>query len=181
MPNATGADSLRRYFALKTIISLATGLAAAIWLAILGVKFALLWGLLAYLLNYVPNIGSILAAVPAILMALIQHGPFRAALVGIGYLVVNTILGNVVEPKVLGKGLDLSTFVVFASLVFWGWVFGPVGVLLSVLLTVTLKLAFESSDETRWIAMLLGATPAAAGPAAAPVARAKGGAGAPGA
>lgn len=148
--------SVRRYMSIKTMVSIATGVLMAIWLAFLGVDFFILWGLLAFLLNYVPNIGSIIAAVPAVLLALIQLGTGSALLTGIGYLVVNLVIGNVVEPKVMGQGLGLSTLVVFLSLVFWGWILGPVGMLLSVPLTMTLKIALDSNEETRWIAYLLG-------------------------
>jgi predicted PurR-regulated permease PerM len=115
-----------------------------------------LWGLLALLLNYIPNIGSILASVPAILLALIQLGVGKAVIVLVGYLVINIIIGNVLEPKIMGRGLGLSTLVVFLSLVFWGWVFGPVGMLLSVPLTMTVKIALDSNEDTRWISTLLG-------------------------
>jgi len=148
--------NIQQYMGIKTWISLGTGVAITVWLLILGVDFPFLWGLLAFLLNYIPNIGSILAAVPAVLLAFIQLGGVSALLVAAGYVVVNVIMGNVIEPKVMGKGLGLSALVVFLSLIFWGWVFGPVGMLLSVPLTMTLKIAFDSSDETRWIAVLLG-------------------------
>lgn len=148
--------NVNKYMAIKTITSLATGIVVSIWLAILGVDFALLWGLLAFLLNYIPNIGSIIAAVPAVLLALVSAGPGTALWAGAGYLVINTIVGNVVEPKFLGNRLGLSTLVVFISLVFWGWVLGTVGMFLSVPLTMVLKLALEAREETRWIAILLG-------------------------
>jgi AI-2 transport protein TqsA len=148
--------SVRQYMSIKTVVSIATGVLIAIWLAILGVDFSILWGLLAFLLNYVPNIGSIIAAVPAVLLALIQLGTGSAVLAGSGYLIVNLLIGNVIEPKVMGQGLGLSTLAVFLSLVFWGWVLGPVGMLLSVPLTMTLKIALDSSEETRWIAYLMG-------------------------
>lgn len=149
-------ESVNRYLALKTIFSLATGVAIWIWLAILGVDFALLWGLVAFLLNYVPNIGSIIAAIPAILLALIQLGVGPALLTCLGYVVVNVIFGSILEPKFMGRGLGLSTLVVFLSLVFWGWVLGPVGMVLSVPLTMIVKIALESSDDTHWIAVMLG-------------------------
>jgi predicted PurR-regulated permease PerM len=104
----------------------------------------------------VPNIGSIIAAVPVILLAFIQLGMGSALLVILGYVVVNGIIGSVIEPKVMGRGVGLSTLVVFLSLVFWGWVLGPIGMLLSVPLSITLKIALESSEDTRWIAILLG-------------------------
>ena len=147
---------IQRYMAIKTWVSLATGALIALWLALLGVDYPLLWGMLAFLLNYVPNIGSILAAVPAVLLALIQLGLGPALAAGAGYLAVNLVMGNLVEPRFLGKGLGLSTLVVFLSLVFWGWVLGPVGMILSVPLTIAVKIALDSNQQTRGIALLLG-------------------------
>ena len=146
---------VQRYLAVKTAISIVTGVAIAIWTAVLGLDFALVWGLLAFLLNYIPNIGSIIAAVPAVLLALVQLGLGPALLVALGYLVVNTLLGNIVEPNLLGRAVGLSTLVVFLSLVFWGWVWGPVGMLLSVPLTMMIKIALENSDDLRWVALML--------------------------
>ncbi len=148
--------SVNRYMALKTALSLLTGMLIMIWLMILGVDYAVLWGLVAFLLNFVPTLGSIIAAVPAVLLAIIQLGTGHALLTAAGYLFVNVVVGNILEPRFMGKGLDLSALVVFLSLVFWGWVLGPVGMLLSVPLTMTLKIAFESFDETRWVAVVLG-------------------------
>jgi AI-2 transport protein TqsA len=147
---------IRRYMVLKTVISLMTGLVVGLWLAALGVKYAVMWGLLAFLLNFVPNIGSIIAAVPAVLMAFIQLGGERALAAAAGYLVVNVVVGSLIEPRVMGKGLGLSPLIVFASLIFWGWVLGPVGMLLSVPLTMAVKIALDSSDETRRLGILLG-------------------------
>ena len=149
-------STIQHYMALKTVVSLATGIVIAAWLAILGVDYPVLWGLLAFLLNFIPNIGSILAAVPAVLLAMLQLGATPALLAGLGYLVVNTVVGNVVEPRIMGRGLGLSTLVVFLSLVFWGWVLGTVGMLLSVPLTMTIKIGLDSNEDTRWIAVLLG-------------------------
>jgi len=124
----------------------------------------LLWGVLAFMLNYVPTIGSIIAAIPAVLLALVQLGPITAIGTLAFYVLVNVIMGNVVEPKFMGRELGLSTLVVFVSLVFWGWVLGPVGMLLSVPLTITAKIALEANPATQWIAYLLG--PAESGPVA---------------
>ena len=154
-------ENLNRYLAIKTLFSLCTGLAVGVWLAVLGVDYPILWGLLAFLLNYVPNIGSIIAAIPACLLAVIQLGPGTALLAALGYLVVNTVFGSVLEPRFMGRGLGLSTLIVFLSLVFWGWVLGPVGMLLSVPLTMIVKIALESREETRGIAVLLGSGSAA--------------------
>jgi AI-2 transport protein TqsA len=149
-------STVKHYMAIKTLISLATGTFIAIWLAIIGVNYPILWGLLAFALNYVPNIGSIIAAVPAFLLAIVQLGLLKALLVAAGYVGINIIVGSFLEPRFMGSGLGLSTLVVFLSLLFWGWVLGPVGMLLSVPLTMTAKIALESRDDTRWIAVLLG-------------------------
>ena len=147
--------SINQYMAIKTWVSLGTGVFVTIWLAALQVDYPLLWGLLAFLLNYVPNIGSIIAAIPAVLLALIQFGLIKALLATGGFVFVNIIVGNVIEPRFMGKGLGLSTLVVFISLAFWGWVLGPVGMLLSVPLTISVKLALASNKETFWLATLL--------------------------
>jgi predicted PurR-regulated permease PerM len=151
---------VQRYLGIKTIISLATGILIGVWVAILGVDFPILWGFLAFLFNYIPNLGSILAAVPTLLLALVQLGPGAAALVGLGYLAVNMVLGTFVEPYFMGRKLGLSTLVIFLSLVFWGWVWGPVGMLLSVPLTMVVKILLENSENFRWVAVLLAPTPA---------------------
>lgn len=152
----TISHNIKRYMVIKTSTSLLTGIVIAIWLALLGVDYPILWGTLAFLLNFVPNIGSILAAIPALLLALIQFGTGTALWTALGYLLVNSVVGNIIEPRYMGKGLGLSALVVFISLVFWGWVLGPVGMFLSVPLTMTLKIALDASESTRPIAILLG-------------------------
>ncbi|WP_108445947.1 AI-2E family transporter [Halomonas denitrificans] len=152
------SHTLKRYLAVKTLISLATG--ALIWLAckLLGVEFPLLWAVLAFALNYIPNIGSAIAAVPPVMLLLVspQGGLVDAMLLSAAYLGVNFVMGNIIEPRVMGRALGLSTSVAFLSLVVWGWIFGAVGMLLSVVLTMTLKIALDSHPQTRWIAHLLG-------------------------
>lgn len=148
--------NIKRYLMLKTLISLATGVLVTVWLLILGVDFPVLWGTLAFLLNYIPNLGSLIAAVPAILLSFLQMGFGGAFLTALGYLVINTVLANLIEPRVMGEGVGLSTLVVFLSLVFWGWVLGPIGMLLSVPLTMIFRILLDSLDETRWLAVLLG-------------------------
>ena len=150
-------DAIMNYFTLKTLISLLTGVLVAVLTGTLGVSYPMLWGMLAFFFNYVPNIGSIIAAVPPVLLALVQHGLATAGWVAAGFVVINVVIGNAVEPRVMGKGLGLSTLVVFISLVFWGWVLGPVGMLLSVPLTMILKIVLEASDQTRWMAIVLSA------------------------
>lgn len=147
---------INQYMVIKSWLSLGTGVLVTVWLAILGVNYPVLWGLLAFLFNYVPNIGSIIAAVPAILLAYIQIGSTTALLAAAGYIVFNIVVGNVIEPRFMGRGLGLSTLIVFLSLVFWGWILGPVGMLLSIPLTMTIKIALSSNEETKWISTLLG-------------------------
>lgn len=152
-------DGVHQYMAIKTLISLLTGLFIVCWLWFLGVDYFVLWGLLAFLLNFIPTLGSILAAIPAVLLALVQLGVGEALLTGAGFLFVNIFMGNIVEPRAMGRGLNLSALVVFLSLVFWGWVLGPVGMLLSIPLTMTVKIALENFDDTRWLATILGGPP----------------------
>ena len=139
----------------KTVVSLGTGILVSFMLWAVGLDFFLLWGVLAFLFNYVPNIGSIIAAVPAMSLALLQLNPATAGLIGLGYVAINMVMGNVIEPRYLGRGLGLSTLVVFLSLIFWGWLLGTVGMLLSVPLTMVIKIALESSNEGKWFAVLL--------------------------
>jgi len=148
-------ESFNRYMGIKTWTSLGTGTIATIWLSIWGVDYAFLWGLLTFLFNYIPNIGSIMAAIPPMLLALVTLGPWSAVAVALGYLAINMIIGSFLEPRLMGKGLGLSTLVVFLSLLFWGWVLGPVGMILSVPLTMTVKIGLSSFDETQWLSALL--------------------------
>jgi len=149
-------QNINKYIAIKTAISLVTGLLVYFLLLIIGVDYPLLWAVLAFALNFIPTIGSIIALIPPVLLTIIQFGFGKAIVVLIGFVVINTIMGNILEPKFMGKGLGLSTLVVFLSLIFWGWVLGPIGMLLSVPLTITIKIALDSSDETRWLSILLG-------------------------
>lgn len=148
--------NVERYVLLKTVLSLATGAGVAIWVALVGLDFALLWGLLAFLLNFIPNIGSVVAAVPALALALVQLGPGKTLLVLAGYVVVNFIFGNILEPRWMGRSLGLSTTVVFLSVLAWGWILGTVGMFLAVPLTVALRIVLANNESTRWLAVLLG-------------------------
>jgi AI-2 transport protein TqsA len=149
-------DDIRRYMIIKTIVSLIAGSIIGLWLFILGVDYPILWGFLAFLIHYVPNMGIIIASIPAVLLAFLQLGAGSAMLVAAGYLTVGFVVGNVVEPRLMGRKLGLSTLVVFLSLMFWGSLLGPIGVILCVPLTMSLKFACESSKGARWIAVLLG-------------------------
>lgn len=147
--------SIQHYIVIKTWVSLGTGIFITIWLKFLGVPYAGLWGLLSFLFNFIPNIGSIIAAVPAVLIAWLELSTMPAFAAAFGFVLVNGVLGNFLEPKWMGKGLGLSPLVVFCSLVFWGWVLGPVGMLLSVPLTKTARIALDGFDDTRFMATLL--------------------------
>ena len=149
-------ETIKRYIALKTLISAGTGTVIGIGTALIGLDYPILWGMLAFLFNFVPNIGSILAGIPAVLLALIQLGTGGALGVTLIYLCTNIGFGNFIEPRFMGKGLGLSTLVVWLSLIFWGWTLGPPGMLLSVPLTMTVKIALESHPGTQDIAILLG-------------------------
>ncbi|MBN1652063.1 MAG: AI-2E family transporter [Bacteroidales bacterium] len=148
--------SLKKYFGIKTLTSLATGIFVSVGLAIIGVDFPILWGALAFLLNFIPNIGSIIAAVPAVLLAFLQLPLGYGIATIILFFAVNFVIGNIAEPKLMGKSLGLSSFVVFISLIIWGWILGTVGMLIATPLTITLKIIFDSREETRNIGILLG-------------------------
>jgi AI-2 transport protein TqsA len=152
------ADELQKYLLVKSLMCLVTAVLSGIWVAIWNVDFVLLWALLAFVLNYIPTIGSFIAGVPPVLVALVQLGPGPALGVAIGYAVINVLIGTAVEPRVMGRALGLSPLVVLLSLVFWGWLWGPVGALLSAPLTMVLKVAMSHTKDMRWLAILLGSS-----------------------
>ena len=117
-----------------------------------------LWGMVAFVLNYIPAIGSIIAAIPPVLIALVQvgMGPWHSLGVAIGYLIINVIFGNVIEPMLLGKRFGVSTLVVILSVIFWRWVWGPVGMFLAVPLTMIVMVMLENSKDFRWVAVAMG-------------------------
>ncbi|MYG80244.1 MAG: AI-2E family transporter, partial [Gemmatimonadetes bacterium] len=157
------------YLVIKTLISIATGVLLGLWAWFMGLDLPILLGLFAFLLNYIPTIGSIIASVPALILAGIDIDPVtlefagmdfqHAAIVGLGYLTVNVFFGNWLEPTLLGRHLGLSTLIVVVSLFFWGWLWGPLGALLSVPLTMVVKIMLENTPDLRWMAVLLGKTP----------------------
>ena len=155
------------YLGVKTAISLLTGVLFGVLLQIMDVPYPVLWGLLAFLLNFIPNIGSLIAAIPPVLLALLTKDLGTAAIVAGANVAINQVLGNVVEPRWMGARLGLSPLVVFLSLVFWSWLWGPVGMLLSVPLTMVVKILLENSEDLRWVAVLMGPNDAEPEPAAA--------------
>lgn len=146
---------VQNYLVIKTGVSVATGVAVGLLVWLFGLDFPLFWGFIAFVFNFVPNIGSVLAGVPAFLLALVQLGPPRALGIALGYVVINVALGNLAEPNLLGRRLRLSPLAVLLSLVFWGWVWGPVGMLLAVPLTMVIKIMLENTEGLRWLAALL--------------------------
>ncbi len=147
---------IKEYMVLKTLISALTGIIIWIGLLIIGTDYAFLWAVIAFLFNFIPNIGSIIAAVPVVLLTLIQLGSLSAVAVAIMYTAINIIIGSIVEPKVMGNGLGLSPLVVFLSLIFWGWLLGIVGMFLSIPLTIMLKIILDSNTNTKRFGNLLG-------------------------
>jgi predicted PurR-regulated permease PerM len=152
------ASDVRGYMSMKTLTSLLTGGLVLGWVVALGIDFAPLLGFLAFVLNFIPIIGSVLAGIPGVVLALVQHGPGAALLCALGYIAINVVVSNIIEPRFMGRGLGLSPLVVILSLVFWGWVFGPVGMLLSLPLTMIAKIVMEGFPESQWVAALLSGT-----------------------
>jgi AI-2 transport protein TqsA len=152
---------IQRYLSVKTATSAATGLCAGLWCAACGVPNPVLWGLVTFALHYVPTVGSLVAAMPPVLIALSTHGVGRAGLVAAGLAVSSTVIGNIIEPNALGRSLSVSPLIVLLSMFAWGWLLGPIGALLSVPLTLIAKIVFWNTSDLHWVAVLLGPTPPA--------------------
>ncbi len=149
--------NLNSFLVAQTLVGLITGASVTIMLWLLGVQFAILWGFVAFLMNFIPYIGSILAAVPPTLMAFIQYGPGTEVLLVIaGFLLVNLVVNYAIYPRVMGQSVDLSMFIILAGMVVWGYILGPIGLILSVPLTAVIKISLESYAGSRWLAVLLG-------------------------
>ncbi len=150
------SKNIRHYLGIKTITGLIGGISVAILLFVMHIQYAIVWGILVLLMRYIPNIGSIIAAIPIMLFVLIQDGLAGVLYVGIGFGLINFIIGQIIEPKFLAKGMNLSTLAVFLSLIFWGWILGNVGMLLAVPITMAMKISFETRENSRWMAVMLG-------------------------
>lgn len=146
---------LTKYFGIKFLTSMATGLTITIALLILGVDFPVLWGFLAFVLNFIPSIGSFIAAVPGVILALLLLGPIGGLVTAIIYFVVNTVVGNIIEPQLMGKNLGISPLIVFIAMLFWGFVLGPVGMLFATPLMIVIKIILESRPVTQDMGILL--------------------------
>jgi predicted PurR-regulated permease PerM len=152
----TTSRALREYVLMTTVVGLVTGVVDTIWFLILGVDFAVLWGILAFLMSYIPSLGFWLAAIPPTILALLESGPAVAALVFLGIVVINGFAENVVKPKYMGTGLNLSPFMIVFSVIFWAGILGPLGAILGVPMTVMFKeLVLEADEQNRWIARLI--------------------------
>ncbi|HOW15028.1 AI-2E family transporter [Methanosarcina sp.] len=147
--------NLINYIVIRTETNLLGGIGTAVLLLIGGIDFAILWGILTFLLAYIPYIGFILAALPPMLLGLFKYGPLGALAVLAGISLVNALVENVLFPSLAGKGLKLSPSVVFLSLFYWAYVLGTAGALIAIPLTMVVKMILESSEETRWMAKLM--------------------------
>lgn len=152
------ADQVRRYLTVRTVVSLISGVCAGLWAMVMGVDFALLWGLLTFILNYVPNIGSIISVIPPTLMAVFQFGPGRGAVVLAGLIAIEQVIGNYIDPRLQGRKMSISPVVVLVSVIFWGWIWGTVGALIAVPITATVIIVCAHVPSLRPIALLLSDT-----------------------
>jgi AI-2 transport protein TqsA len=148
---------IQKFLAIKTVVSFVTGVLAGLLCWAAGLDFYVLWGILAFALNFIPVVGSIVAGVPPTVLALFVAGWPNALLVAGGYLLINNFLGNFIEPMLVGRRFGISTLVVVLAVMFWGWVWGPLGMLLAVPLTMLIKVMLDSSEEFRWIAVAISA------------------------
>lgn len=151
-----GLSSVTHYLALKTLISLLIGLAVWGTLLILRIKFAFIWGVLAFLLNFIPVVGSVIAAIPPLVQTFVFNGIGTGALVLLAFVLINLLLGCLLDPYLIGRKLDLSTSTVVISLLVWGGLLGITGVLLAVPLTLSVKLTLEHISGGEKLAILLG-------------------------
>lgn len=148
-------SKINTYFIIKVKTSLVTALWVLAVLWFYDIHYFYMWATLAFFLNFIPVVGSILAAVPPIILAMIDQGMMTALWVALWYVTINMVIGNIVEPRIMGKGLGLSALVIFLSMTLWGWVLGPTGMILSVPLTMVIQFFFAQYEETKWIALML--------------------------
>lgn len=148
-------EKIKKYFSIKVKTSLMTAVWVLVVLWFYDIDYAILWATLAFFLNFIPVIGSILAAVPVVILALIDQGLMTGLWIALWYIIINMVIGNILEPRIMGKGLGLSALVIFLSMTFWGWMFGPTGMILSVPLTMGMQYLFDQYEETKWMAFML--------------------------
>ena len=148
-------EDVRKYITVLTGINLLVGLGDTVFLLILGVDYAVLWGLLAWFMGYIPSIGFIIALIPPVLMAYAQYGLETALIVLVGYILINGGVQNFIQPKVMGQRLKISPVVVFVGLFIWGYLLGGIGALLAVPLTLLVLIIMENFEVTRPLAILM--------------------------
>jgi len=146
------------FLIIRTETNLITAVGIVIIFLLGGIDFAILWGVLIFLLSYIPFIGLFLASIPPAVLALFKYGPVGALAVIVVISIVDMLAENVIFPSLAGKGLKLPPGILFLSLIYWNYVLGTAGVLLSIPLTLILKIIFESFDETKWLTRLMGPT-----------------------
>lgn len=151
-PLLSTAANVQRYLGVKTLMSLITGVLAALLCVFFDLKYPVLWGLLAFFLNYIPAIGSASAGAPAVLEALVTHGTSTALLVAVGYAAINFTCDSLIQPVLLGRSFGLSIFAIILSTLFWGWLWGPFGLFLALPLTLLVKDLLQASPR-RWLAI----------------------------
>ncbi len=151
-----GLHEVQRYMLIKVIVSAANGVFLGLWCWLWGVDSPLMWGVLAFTLNFIPVIGSVIAAVPPILLALLEQGGGGALGVAGGYIAVNVVVDNIIEPRVMGRAVGLSPLIILMAMLVWGFVLGPVGAILAVPLTMALKIMFEHHPELARLAFVMG-------------------------
>lgn len=146
---------VRKYMSVLTVVNLLVGLGDALFLTFLGVDYALLWGMLAWFMGYIPSVGFIIALIPPVLMAYAQYGLDKALIVLVGYILINGGVQNFYQPKIMGQNLRISPLVVFVGLFIWGYLLGGIGAILAVPMTLLLLIAMENFEATRPMAILM--------------------------
>jgi AI-2 transport protein TqsA len=148
-------EDVRKYMTVLTGVNFLVGLGNTIFLLFLGVDYALLWGLLAWFMGYIPSIGFMIALIPPVLMAYAQYGLQKALIVLVGYIVINGGVQNFYQPKVMGNRLKISPVVVFVGLFVWGYLLGGIGAILAVPMTLLVLIIMENFEGTRPLAVLM--------------------------
>jgi AI-2 transport protein TqsA len=143
------------YFIIRAKVNLIYGIGVSAILFVFDINFAVLWGLLTFALGFIPYLGIIIAAIPPVLVAWAKYGIWGAIAMGLFFVIINTVAESYIFPRLTGKGLQMSVFVVFVSLFVWGWILGPTGFLIGVPLTLIVIKYLENYDETRWLALLM--------------------------
>ena len=144
------------YFVIRAKVNFFYGIGVSAILVVFDINFALLWGLLTFFLGFIPYIGIIIAAIPAVLIAWAKYGIQGAIVMTLFFIIINTIAESVIFPKLTGRGLQMSVYVVFVSLFVWGWILGPIGFFIGVPMTLVVIKYLENFKETQWIALLMG-------------------------